>query len=182
MIKVLQRDAPNASIGATLTETSLASYALPGKLMGPDSQLRIQMVWAVNNNGNNKILRCYLGASIAMNLFVTTVQSVCSEFIIANVNDRAVQKISGAQGSQNASNGITTLTIDTAQATTISFKGTKAVTGDTITLVSYSIYLIDTEDEDLPFGTGKIGATLDSQPTYNLYTFVDGKSKRKDWK
>lgn len=184
MYRVIATETPNVSVPNTTTETTLATIVLPGNTMSKKGHLRIDLVMNCAGGSGNKTTRVKFGSSTVQSITSTTSLNQHSLVVIRNANSKAAQIVQGSatQGYNNSASSVQSLTADTALPVTILITGQKATGTDTLTLAAYSITLVEVEDEDLPFGSGKAGATLNSQPTYNEYTFVDGKTVRKDWK
>lgn len=138
--RVLGRSGTAASVTGTLVETTLATIQLPAGSMGLNGQLRISAYFTITNSANNKTMAIKLGTS--------TVRSVTRT---ANANQNFLQLVAnrGVANSQfnyimadAVSSVLSNTTEDTAVDKTITFTGTLANTGETITLESYLVELI----------------------------------------
>lgn len=134
------------SVGATTTETVLATVSFAGGELGPNGILMIWSQWTNNNNANNKTFSIRLGGA-AGTLYQggvnTTNVGQARPVIIANQNSQSAQRCTVPAGNQVgygafASAAITS-TLNTAAAWDLVFTGTKAVAGDTLTLEGYQV-------------------------------------------
>lgn len=138
---VLAKDGTQHALTGTLTETVLATIAVPGATLGPNGILRINALWSMTNNANNKTPRIKFGSVLFYENNFTTTASLQHLVIIRNRNSQAIQigqplTFLGFAQSQFA---VVTATIDTSASQNIQFTGQLANTGDTLTLEAYSV-------------------------------------------
>jgi len=136
-----------SSITGTLTETSLATVNLPANTIGANGQVRIRAYWTCTNSANSKTLRIRFGTTgisstaIASNA-VTTIASAMMLADVLNLNATNSQN-TFAETARGSDGLVTTLFATSAIDTTVSenfyFTGQLANTGETITLVGYSV-------------------------------------------
>lgn len=180
MITIYKRWAGLVAAPSDTNENTLATIVLPsGIIPSVTSALQVTTLWEVTNNGNVKTFRLKLGSTTAnSNLLTSTAQAHVRQTIYFN-NALNSQIVHGTLNGYSVSgSALSTITVDFSSAVTLTLTMQKATGSDTVNLRGYEVAIL-TQDELL---TGKVGATLDSQPTYNLYTFTDGRTRRKDWK
>ena len=144
---LLAKSGVASSITGTLTETILATIALPSNLIGANGQIRVNTYWTVTNSVNNKTLRVRLGATgITSSLISSTVATtVASAWIVVatqNLNASNSQNnfTEGSRGTDGLVNTILlTSAVDMTVLENIYITGTLANTGETITLAGYSV-------------------------------------------
>ncbi|HET8708123.1 MAG TPA: hypothetical protein VFM46_17590, partial [Pseudomonadales bacterium] len=94
---LLARNAVQATVTNTLTETTLATVTIPAGLMGSNGQLRITALWSNNNSGNNKTPRVRFGGTAFYQQTVTNQLANSTLTIIRNRNATNSQ-VGGALG------------------------------------------------------------------------------------
>lgn len=132
----------------TLTETALATIAIPAGAMGPNGILRITSVFSFTNSANNKTLRFRLGGiggTAFYDAVYTANQSILTTRIIQNRNSASSQ-VGGPSASINAfganASAPATGTINTAVAQDLVITGQMAALAETITLESFLVELL----------------------------------------
>lgn len=147
---IIGRSAVAVSAPNDTNEDILATITVPGKLLGPNGQLRVSTLFTVTNSANNKTLRARLGGAAGTAMYavvVTTTVNVNDQRIIAN---RGAQNSQIGPGANSASFGqsataVQAAAIDTSVDQTIVLSGQKATAGETITLESYLVEAIPGE-------------------------------------
>lgn len=146
---VLARSAVAVSCPVDATEDILAVITVPANAMGPNGALRISAGWSVNNNANNKTLRCRLGGAAG-----TVVQAAIASTHLSypwiglvqnrNATNSQITSPHAAGGPWNtlAGTGFTPSAVDTTLPWQIVLSGQKAVGADTLTLENYLVELL----------------------------------------
>lgn len=146
-MQCLARSAVAASVTGTLSETALATVAVPAGLMGTDGGLLVYSSWSYTSSANNKLLRIRLGG-IAGTQFLgatlTTTSMVSDMRRIRNRNSAASQVGSTGIGSvgliMGSSTTLPTAAINTAVSQDLVFSGDLDDTGETIALENYEVW------------------------------------------
>jgi len=142
---VLAQSAVPASVTGTLSETTLATIAIPAGAMGVNGALRISTLWSYTNSANNKTLKIVLGGVQVQGITVTTSSAMNHIAVTRNrgaANSQITQFNSGAPFNVASQSNITTA-VDTSQAQNLTITGTLANTGETITLEGYTVELLN---------------------------------------
>lgn len=140
---ILAQSGVAASVTGTLTETTLASVTIPGGMMGTNGSLRIKAKWTYTNSVNNKTIKSVFGGQ-AVTTGVRTTST--TEFLFYTIDNRG--SLSSQMGPNTAipsSSSLGTyfpLTVDTSVDQTLTFTGTLANTGETITLEGYTVEVL----------------------------------------
>lgn len=135
-----------ASVTGTASETQLASIAIPAGVMGVAGGLRIGVIFSFTNSGNNKTARVRFGGSGGAAYLSSTVTTTeIGRYQTEVWNDGAANSQKGWPSS--TSFGLLGISIgsgavDTSAATTVYISGQLANTGETITLLRYSVELL----------------------------------------
>jgi len=142
---VLKQSAVPASVTGTLSETTLATIAIPAGAMGANGMLRITALWSFTNSANNKTLKGVLAASQFMNQVFTTSTSIRTQTMITNrgAANSQVGHAASAGAFSGSTSAVVTSAIDTTQAQNFTLTGTLANTGETITLEGYTVELLN---------------------------------------
>lgn len=132
---------------ADTNENTLATIVVPAGAMGINGIVRVTTLWTVTNSANNKTLRVRFGGTAFLDVTVTTVAAVSDLRQIQNRASAASQIGKpvggmGAGGWGTATSAVTTATVDTSAAVSITITGQKASAGETISLESYLVELI----------------------------------------
>lgn len=135
-----------ASVTGTTAETTLASYTVPGNLMGAHGVLRMITVWSLTENANNKSPRIKFGGTT---FFAPSASSQANieafrPMTVEVCNLNASSQIAMASSSPNTTSGNppTTGTIDTTTDQPLLITGQLANAADTMTLAYYRVELI----------------------------------------
>lgn len=138
-----------SSAGANTTENTLATVTIPGGLMGPNGILRVTTLWTMTNSANNKTIQVKLGGTggtAYCNLVLGTgIASARYQHQIQNANSQASQVgfvAANVTGFGTAAGANVTSSIDTSATTTLVITGTKASSGEVLTLQSYLVELL----------------------------------------
>ncbi len=137
-IRFSDLSAPVALTGTT-SETTLLTVNIPAGLIGISGKVKMYPLYSMTNNANNKTLRVKLGGSTAYSIVVASSSQSSALVIIRNMGSEAVQKSSTSvvTGLGNNSATLTSLTVDTSAATTITVTGQLANSADTMTLEGF---------------------------------------------
>lgn len=134
------------TVGATTTDTVLATISFAGGEIGPNGHIYVFTQWTTNNSANNKNLRIRVGgaAGTAMMEFTNTTHVGAARLtVISNDNSQSAQKCkmpaANAIGFGQYTSAGTTASVNTAAAWDLVISGNKANSGDTLTLESYSV-------------------------------------------
>ena len=129
------------SVTGTVTETILATCTLPANTMGANGHLEIISYWNFTGSTNSKILRVKLSTQSALAQTVSTNTSVAGLYntIVWAANSTSSQISAGTNSFGTLTNTVSTLTVSTTADVAITLTGTLANTGETITLMSYTI-------------------------------------------
>ena len=136
-----------------LTETRLAEVPIPAGSMGIAGTIDVVAYWSNNNSGNNKLHRVYIGDVGAA---VGTLSQMDSgsqtvnlgtprwvRIINRGVTNAQIGGANGGSGGWSSSTGaFQTASRDTTAQLAVSFWGTLANAGDTVTLESYCVTLL----------------------------------------
>lgn len=139
--QVVALSAVQASLTGTTTETTLASFSLPGGTLGPNGRLRITTMWSFVNTAQTKTMRVKFGGTTFFQFAASTQQSLQAMTIIRNrnaANSQVGMAISVA-GIGLGNNPIVTSAIDTTAAQTILFTGQLASAANNLALEAYLI-------------------------------------------
>jgi hypothetical protein len=135
-----------ASVTGTLSETVLATIAVPGGAMGLNGGLLIYSTWTYTNSANSKTLTQKFGGSTVAGVSLTTTATFSD---IRRVRNRGVTNVQTVSQGTTAGSPIgsttvapTPLAIDTTATQNFTLSGTLANTGETITLESYEVWLV----------------------------------------
>jgi hypothetical protein len=138
-----------SSAGANTTENTLATVTIPGGLMGANGILRVTTLWTMTNSANNKTITVKLGGTAGTaycNLVLGTgIASARYQHQIQNANSQASQVgfvSANTVGFGTAAGANVTSSIDTSATTTLVITGTKASSGEVLTLQSYLVELL----------------------------------------
>ena len=145
--EVLAWGAAASSVTGTTNETTLATIAIPAGAMGPRGILRIQSEWTCTSSANLKTLQLKFGGTVYLFTQVTTTAVFSDQRIIFNNASVSAQKGKSAAGMTAggwgvATNAAVTSTIDTASAANLTWHGTLANTGETISLNAYLVEIL----------------------------------------
>lgn len=143
---IFAQSAVAASVGATTSETVLATISFSGGEMGANGVVEVWASWSNNNSANTKSFRIRAGGIAGTAIFDssnTTNVSISRPTHLVNVNSESSQKTlaSAGQGGGVGSSGgtVVTTTVNTASAWDLVLTGQKANSGDTLTLEGYIV-------------------------------------------
>lgn len=151
---VLAASAVAVPLTGTTNETVLATIPVLGRFMKANSRLEIETLWSHTNSANNKLARVRLvgSADVAfMGLTITTAATTRTNTEISNRNSLTSQiaapsaGVTSFTGYGTSAAAVTTGAVDTAQAFEIRITGQLASAGETLTLESYRVRLVDVE-------------------------------------
>ena len=149
-VRIFQ-DGTGWSTAASTGEQNLVSVKIPAGSMGANGSIRITSVWTNNNSGNNKNLTirwattqgAVSGGAAPAVFTVTTTQGAHLFTFIRNKNATNSQVYGTPGGSFGAlAAASSTSAIDTTADTWVNFNVNLANSGDTATLVGYTIEII----------------------------------------
>lgn len=131
-----------ASVTGTLTETQLATITIPANLLGLNGSLRVTTTWGATASGNAKTYKVrYSGSGGQGFLSASVTTTPANTFVTIIQNKNATNSQGGASVGAPQSSTLTG-SVDTTAATTVYISGTLANTGETITLISYTVEFI----------------------------------------
>lgn len=145
--RVLAASGVAAAVTGTTSETALATITVPAGAMGANGVLRITTQWTTTNSANTKTLRTRFGG-MSGTAFQSTGATASATFRhqveIHNRNNVSAQVGMSPSASWGGSGGsATTGAINTASAQSIVLSGQLSNSGETITLESYLIELLE---------------------------------------
>jgi hypothetical protein len=147
-LQCLARSGVLAAVTGTLSETALATVAVPAGLMGVSGGLLIYTSWSHTNSANTKTMRVRLGGlagTVHAGLAATTLASTSDARRIRNRASASSQVGSQAAAGfafvSTTSTPIVTGAIDTSVAQDVSLTGTLTNTGESVTLESYEVWV-----------------------------------------
>jgi hypothetical protein len=145
---VLAQSAVAASVTGTLTETVLATIAIPAGAIGVNGGIRVTSLWSYTNSADSKSLRSrFNGTNIGTSFSVTTSAQMHHQFTLWNrgaANSQvATTPITASYGTSG--NSPATSTIDTSASVSLTLTGQiNANAGsNTITLESYTVEIMN---------------------------------------
>jgi len=144
---VVAQSAASSSVTGTVSETTLATYTIPGGMVHANGCFEINMLYTYTNSANNKTIRVRLGGisgTIYYTPIVTTTASAQGFCIIRCANSVSSQKgfgpgTGGISGFGNVATALTTSSVNLNSNSDIVITGQLANSGETITLNVYSI-------------------------------------------
>jgi hypothetical protein len=137
---VIAKSAAAVSCAADTNENTLATVTVPGGLVPVDGSISIVTQWTTTNSGNNKTLTIKLGANSHMAVVATTAASARLERDIFNRdNATAVSQGAAASAVGVTSQATVAAALDWTAAQTLLITGTKASSGETLTLEYYEV-------------------------------------------
>ena len=135
-----------SSITGTLTETMLATITIPANVVGANGQIKVNAYWTVTSSANVKNIRARLGGIGGTAVFgnaITTQATVLSNTLIINANSTSSQVSFSevARGTDGLVNTLASISssIDMTTSQSLVITGQLTNTGETITLVGYSV-------------------------------------------
>lgn len=141
------------SVGATTAETVLVTIPLAANALGANGFIIVDTTWATTNGLDDKTLRTRFGASGAgtggtafKSIVVTAAATFHDGVVIQNKNATNAQEGASAGGLATnfgaATGPAPTSAIDTTAACEVVLSGQKETSGDTLTLLSYRIWIV----------------------------------------
>jgi len=143
--RILGASAAAVSCAADTAENTLATIAVPAGAMGPNGSLLITTLWSYTNSANNKTLRINFGGTAYLSNVATTTVAVQTLVMIRNrgVTNLQVGFTNATFSAIGTTTGtLTTSSVDTTSAQSLTITGQKASAGETLTLESYLVELI----------------------------------------
>lgn len=134
-----------ASVTGTVTETVLATIAIPAGLMGVNGMLRITPLWSVTNNANAKTLMVRLGGTSISTAGAASQATYQNLIILRNrgVANSQVSPVTASTGNGFNGSAAATFAIDTSVAQNLTLTGTLGNAADTITLEGYTVEILN---------------------------------------
>lgn len=137
-VKLYTTGSTTTAVTNTTAETQVASFTLPGGVMGMNGILRLCPMLSHTNSANTKTLRIKLGAATAITQAFggTGSASAYGAFTIRNLNSQSAQKSTqgGSMGIGTTSSAIGTSTADTSADITVSLTVQMGALAETVTL------------------------------------------------
>lgn len=142
---VLAQSAVPASVTGTLSETTLATIVIPAGVMGANGSLRVTLQWSCTNTANTKTAGVRLGGQSIRALALTNTASRPDIVMLTNrgATNSQVGVVASASAYSNSSATSPTYAIDMSQAQSLTITGTLTNTGETITLESYTVEVLN---------------------------------------
>ncbi|MFM0326070.1 hypothetical protein [Caballeronia glebae] len=139
-----QRGTPSSVTGTT-TETVLATIAIPAGAIGTYGSMRVTTLWSYSNSANLKTLKVLFGGAVLMSQTPTTTSGTHDMRLMRNrgVANSQVSGASGATTFGTTAGGVTATAVDTSAAQNLEIRGTLANAGETITLESYAVEILN---------------------------------------
>lgn len=133
------------SAPANTSENTLYSLNIPGGTLGPNDSLRVTSVWTMTNSANNKTVNTKLGGSNIGSVVNTAVATYKEQRQVSNrgVQNSQVAFVSAFGGLGQSSVAVSALSIDTTKDQLLTVTGTKATAGETLTLESVLVEVIN---------------------------------------
>lgn len=145
--RVIGQSGGAVSCGANTTENTLATVTIPANAMGANGSLHVDTTWSFTNSANNKTLNVKLGGTGGSSFLAMTHTTLLTARHITRITNRnstsaQIGMPGGKDSGVGSSGGATTVgAVDTTASTTLVITGTKASSGETLTLESYSVLL-----------------------------------------
>ncbi len=140
--RIIASSGTAASVTGTASETQLASITIPANTLGANGTLRITTTWFSTNSANNKQYRVrYSGSGGGAFLSFTSTTTGAVSFVTMIFNKNATNSQGGGSVGAGASSTLTT-SADTTGSTSVYISGALSNTGETITLLGYTVEFI----------------------------------------
>ena len=137
-VKLYTTGSTTTAVTNTTAETQVASFTLPGGVMGMNGILRLCPIFSQTNSANTKTLRIKLGAATAITQAFGGSGSASAYGIltIRNLNSQSSQKSTqgGSLGVGTTSSAIGTSAADTSADITVSLTVQMGALAETVTL------------------------------------------------
>lgn len=141
--------ATGMAVNTGTAETTLATVAVPANSVGANGAIRITTLWSYTNSGNNKTLRIRLGgiAGTQYCAVVTTASGSVQMQHLIRARNATNSQIGFSNASPSVYNisygGSATSALNMTVAQDLVFTGTTALSGETITLESYIVEILN---------------------------------------
>jgi hypothetical protein len=144
-VGVLAQQGAPLSVTGTLVETTLLTVAIPAKAVGPNGVIRVAMSTALTSNGDTKTVSAYLGGQ---KLFASAASGISGQDIQFRIAANGTNAQTGnwaATSNMGLGSSSTRLTsaVDMTVAQNLTITGLLASAGDTITLLDYTVELLN---------------------------------------
>jgi len=143
---VLKQSAVPASVTGTLSETTLATIAVPAGAMGVNGSLRITTLWSLPNNANTKSFKVRFGGIDFLGYSTTAAQSLQVLTIIRNrgaANSQVAGPLAVSSSYSSSVGAVTTSAIDTSLSQSIVLAAQLGNTADAVTLEAYAVEILN---------------------------------------
>ena len=149
----LAQSGASVSVTGTATETVLATYTLPANLVAPWSTIEMIHTWSYANSANSKTLRikhCAVGGGITGDTYyscASTTTAMLQGFTAIRCNNSLSEQkgwgigTTGPSGFGTIASTMRSFTRGLTSSSDINITAQLSNTGETITLVGYSIVL-----------------------------------------
>lgn len=144
--RIVAQSAVPASVTGTLSETTLATIAIPAGAMGVNGKIRVVSYWSCTNNANGKTVNFRIAGSLfGATGSLANNASACYQQEIMAVNATNAQKMrqNPAAPFGSSTGGISTLAVDMTQAQNITLTAVLTNVGDTVTLEAYTVEILN---------------------------------------
>jgi hypothetical protein len=137
-VEVLSSSAVSASCMTTGMDETLASFTIPGGLLGVNSILQIEPLWTFGSSTNNKILKVKIAGATVYSATRTTSSKEGPLVVLMNRNSLSSQIQPYDNGYVTAGSGTpATYAIDFSTNVTVQITGQRASSSDALTLEYY---------------------------------------------
>jgi len=132
------------TIGATTTETTLATITVPASRMGSNGRVRVRGLFVFSSSADAKTVRVKFGGTTMQTVAKTTETLLEIDCIVYNSNNASAQSViaKSLTGGGTSTLTQTTAAIATTSDVTVLITGQKAVAGDTLQMIHYSAELV----------------------------------------
>lgn len=139
-IEILSGSAVATSCTTTVIDEVLASFTIAAGILGVNSVLQIEPLWAFTSSTNNKVLKIKIGGTTVYSATRTTSVKEAPLFVLANRNSLISQIHPYDNNYVTAGSGApVTSTINFANAQTVEITGQRINSSDSLTLEYYRI-------------------------------------------
>jgi hypothetical protein len=142
---LLSKSGTSASHTGDTNETVLATITIPPSTIGANGQIKLNVFWNITNSANSKTIKARLGGIGGTALFtgvMTTIANVWSTSILISQNATNSQNTFTlvSRGTDGLiTTGAVTSSLDMTQSQSLVLTGQLANTGETITVLGYTV-------------------------------------------
>jgi len=147
---VLKQSAVPASVTGTVSETTLATIAIPAGADGPNGLTRVTTKWTIPSNANTKTPRIRLGGVSGTVVATVSHTTNTTAFLQVDIENRGAtnSQFSQPRGNRGTDTVMTVFApvasaVDMSVAQSVVISGQLGSAGDTMTLESYTVELLN---------------------------------------